>query len=90
MKCIFIVGEYMIHKLYINATDNKQPQSDECVCVCVCSKSLSHVQLFASWTTVQQIPVSMGLSGQEYENRLPFPTPHDLPDLGIEPMFLHW
>ena len=77
----------MIHKLYINATDNKQPQSDECVCVCVCSKSLSHVQLFASWTTVQQIPVSMGLSGQEYENGLPFPTPCDLPDPGIEPMF---
>ena len=31
MKCIFIVSEYMIHKLYINTTDNKQPRSDECV-----------------------------------------------------------
>ena len=33
----------MIHKLYINTTDNKQPRSDECVCVC--SKSLSQFQL---------------------------------------------
>ena len=54
----------MIHKLYINTADNKQPQSDECVCVC--SKSLSQFQLFASWTIAQQIPLSMGFSGQEY------------------------
>ena len=63
LKYILTVGEYMIHKLYINATDNKQPQSD----VCVCSESLSHVQLFTSpWTLAQQIPLSMGFCGQEY------------------------
>ena len=28
-----IVGKYMIYTLYINTTDNKQPQSDQCVCV---------------------------------------------------------
>ena len=54
----------MIHKLSITTTDSKQPQSDECVCVC--SKPLSQFQLFASWTTAQQIPFSMGFSGQEY------------------------
>ena len=32
-NCIVIVGEYMIYTLYINTTDNKEPQSDQCVCV---------------------------------------------------------
>ena len=30
-------------------------------------------------------PLSMGFSGQEYWSRLPFPTPWDLSDPGIEP-----
>ena len=28
----------------------------------------------------------MGFSGQEYWSRLPFPSPGDLPDPGIEPV----
>ena len=32
-----------------------------------------------------QAPPSMGLSRQEYWSRLPFPSPGDLPDPGIEP-----
>ena len=31
-------------------------------------------------------PLSMKFSRQEYWNRLPFPTPGDLPDLGTEPV----
>ena len=31
-----------------------------------------------------QAPLSMELSGQEYWNGLPFPSPGDLPDPGIE------
>ena len=30
-------------------------------------------------------PLSMGFSGQEYWSGLPFPSPGDLPDPGIEP-----
>ena len=30
-------------------------------------------------------PPSMGFSRQEYGNGLPFPSPEDLPDPGIEP-----
>ena len=30
-------------------------------------------------------PLSMGFSRQEYWSGLPFPTPGDLPDPGIEP-----
>ena len=49
-------------------------------------KSLSCVQLFvAPWTVAYQTPLSMGFSRQEYWSGLPFLSPGDLPDLGIEP-----
>ena len=49
-------------------------------------KSLSRVRLFASpWTVAYQDPPSMGFSRQEYWSGLPFPSPGDLPDPGIEP-----
>ena len=49
-------------------------------------KSLSHVQLFETpWTVVFQAPPSMGFSRQEYWSGLPFPSPRDLPNRGIEP-----
>ena len=49
-------------------------------------KSLSRVQLFAtSWTVAYQAPPSMGFSRQDYWSGLPFPSPGDLPDPGIEP-----
>ena len=38
-----------------------------------------------SWTVAYQAPLSMGLSRQEYWSGLPFPSPGDLPNLGIEP-----
>ena len=48
-------------------------------------KSLSHVRLVATPTAAYQAPLSMGFSRQEYWSRLPFPSPGDLPDPGIEP-----
>ena len=52
---------------------------------CIVS-SLSCVRLFVtSWTVADQAPLSMGFSRQEYWSGLPFPSPGDLPDLGIEP-----
>ena len=52
-------------------------------------ESLSRVQLFATpWTVAYQAPLSMGFSRQEYWSGLPFPSPGDLPDPGIEPMSL--
>ena len=46
---------------------------------------LSRVQLFATpWTVVHQAPLSMGFSRQEYWSGLPFPSPEDLPNPGIE------
>ena len=49
-------------------------------------KSLSRVQLFVTPCTVAyQAPPSMELSRQACWNGLPFPSPGDLPDPGIEP-----
>ena len=49
-------------------------------------KSLSRVQPFVTpWTVAYQAPPSMGFSRQEYWSGLPFPSPEDLPDPGIEP-----
>ena len=36
------------------------------------------------WTVAHQVYLSMEFSRQEYRNGLPFPTPRDLPDTGIE------
>ena len=48
-------------------------------------KLLSRVQLFATpWTVAYQAPPSMGFSRQEYWSGLPFPSPGDLPNPGIQ------
>ena len=48
--------------------------------------SLSCARLFGtSWTVVYKAPLSMKFSRQEYWSGLPFPSPEDLPDPGIEP-----
>ena len=47
---------------------------------------LSPVWLFAVlWTVDRQAPLSMELTRQEYWSGLPFPSPGDLPNPGIEP-----
>ena len=52
-------------------------------------KSLSRVRLFVTpWTVAYQALLSVGFSRQEYWSGLPFPSPGDLPDPGIEPMSL--
>ena len=49
-------------------------------------KLLSRVRLFATpWTVAYQAPPSVGFSRQEYWSGLPFPSPGDLPNPGIEP-----
>ena len=55
---------------------------------CVHAQSLSHVWLFVSPGTIaHQAPLSMGFSRQEYWSGLPFLSPGDLPDPGINPAF---
>ena len=52
------------------------------VCACV----LSRIQLFVTpWTKARQTPLCIGFSRQEYWSGLPFPSPGDLSDPGMEP-----
>ena len=41
--------------------------------------------LATPWTVARQAPLSMGFSRQEYWSGLPFPSPGDLSNPGIEP-----
>ena len=46
------------------------------------------------WTVACQAPLALGFPRQEYWSGLPFPTPGNRPDPGIEPALLvcllHW
>ena len=54
------------------------------LCMHMCM--LNSVQLFETPGTVAcQAPLSMKFSSQEYWSGLPFPSPGDLPNPGIEP-----
>ena len=49
------------------------------------AKSISRVRLFATlWTVACRAPLSMGFSRQEYWSGLPFLSPGDLPDPGMQ------
>ena len=87
-------SSYGIHRTTSRATEMAQriwcPGEDPLKCYFCCSifivKSLSRVRLFATlWTVAHQAPQSMGFSRQEYWSGLPFPSPGDLSDPGIEP-----
>ena len=52
-----------------------------CVCVCVC---VSHSDSATPWAVAHRAPLSMELFRQEYWSGLPFPSPWDLPNSGIE------
>ena len=67
------------------------------VCVCIYAYVCIYVYggglvtklcptLAISWTVACQAPLSVGFSRQEYWSGLPFPSPGDLPDPGIEPV----
>ena len=45
----------------------------------------SCLTLATPWTVACQAPLSVGFSRQEYWSGLPFLSPGDLPDSGIEP-----
>ena len=51
-----------------------------CLCVFSCAQLL-----MTPWYVAYQAPLSMEFSRQEYWSGLPFPSPGDLPDPGIEP-----
>ena len=81
------------HKIYLLYLTIEKKKNHN-VWPCYPSKTFSLtitliIQLFATlWTVAHQAPPSMGFSRQEYWSRLPFPSPGDLLDPGIEPRSL--
>ena len=63
-----------------SSTDSKNKIFALCMLSCsVCSA------LWIPWAVAHQSSLSMEFSRQEYWSGLPFPTPEDLPKLGIKP-----
>ena len=58
------------------------------LCMFVFSRSVMSDSFVTPWTVAHQAPLSMELPRQEYWSGLPFPTPGDLLDPGIEPASL--
>ena len=52
------------------------------------SRSVVSDSFATPWTVDHQAPLSMGFSRKEYWSGLPFPSPGDLSDPGIEPHLL--
>ena len=50
----------------------------------MCSVTQSCPIFVTPWTVARQAPLTMGFPKQEYCSGLPFPSPGDLPDPGIE------
>ena len=54
--------------------------------MCCVLRHFNCVRFFATlWTVARQAPLSVGFSRQEYWRGLPFPSPGDLANPGIEP-----
>ena len=58
-----------------------------CVRACRHANSLQSWPFVTLWTVACQAPLTMGFSRQEFQRRLPCPSPGDLPDPEIEPLF---
>ena len=77
---------FLGHVQQVNTIMN--PLTCDLRCISEPVKLLSRVQLFEIPCTVTyQVPPSMEFSRQEYWSRLPFSSPGDLPNPGIEPRF---
>ena len=73
-----------MHKQAIGSEAPEAPWMPTCM-----QSHFSRVWLCATlWTVAHQAPLSMEFSGQEYWSGLPFPSPGDLRDPGIEPVSL--
>ena len=77
--------QFKINNLLIYGVIQKQKELSciiVCVCVCVCAQS--HSTVFDPKDCSLPAPLSIEFSRQEYWSRLPFPSPEDLADPGIE------
>ena len=66
---------------------NHLPKPPLSVTITFCMFECCVLLLTSPWTVAHQVPLSVGFSRQEYWNGLPFPSPGDFPNPGIEPAF---
>ena len=84
-KIRFFCSWVVFHYIYIYTRAHTYTHTYIPLCVCVCVL-LSCVWLFMTPQTVaQQAPLSMGFPRQECWSVLPFASPGDLPNPGIDP-----
>ena len=77
------IGEWYLRELTRSKSSWRAGRSDPAVCKH--TQSLRRVWLLAiPWTVAREAPLYSGFSRPEYRSGLPFPTPGDLPDSGIE------
>ena len=104
-NCEKQISVYKLPCLYISLEHFKQTKTAVSVscwvrcygCLLNVLSCFNCVWLFATaWTVAHQASLSMGFSRQEHWSGLPFPSPGDLPNPGIEPSYphllclLHW
>ena len=58
--------------------------------LCMLRCSVMSDSFVAPWTIASQVPLSIGFPRQEYWSGLPFPSPGDVPNAGIEPTSPAW
>ena len=88
MTVDLLEGKGMCSFLPLHQKHPMSPASPiEEVCVCVCVSHSVASDSFQPRTVAHQAPLSVEFSRQEYWSGLPFPSPGDLPDPGIEPMY---
>ena len=94
LSCLFIVVKIHITKSVICAALNARCSGGEYIHsvmhssppVCATHARSGRVQLFVTpWIVAHQAPLFMEFSTQEYWHGLPFPSPGNLPNPGIEP-----
>ena len=77
----------IFYNLHSMRNSPKTMEGKECCCSLVAKSCPSLLQPCGLYVACQA-PLFMGFPRQEYWNGLPFPSPGDLPNPGIEPMSL--
>ena len=78
------INEYNF-KIIIKSLFKKKKQNEKhSACTLSCSVVSDSFQTL--WTAACHAPPTMGFSSQKYWSGLPFPSPGDLPNLGMEPV----
>ena len=78
----------LLFRVYLLFCKLLVPRLYRCLLLCCCVCVQSCLTLCVPWTAAYQAPLSVGFFRQEYWSRLPFSTPGDLSDPGIEPVSL--